>query len=201
MTGPTNPPDDHGAPDDVPRPDGAEPREAHVAFEGEGTGEGEDAGSMEDTLRAELEQVRAQYQRAMADYQNLERRSREERQEVGRFAAADAIRSFLPVLDDLDRAIEHATVDDAGADEAQWVEGVRLVAQKFRGVLGQHGVQEIDALGHPFDPNQHEAVGSAPGPEGQIVHLLQRGYIMKDRVIRPAMVMVGNGDDSAGAGD
>jgi molecular chaperone GrpE len=147
-----------------------------------------------EALQAEVEQVRAQYQRAVADYQNLERRSREERQELGRFVVTDVVRSFLPVLDDLDRAVEAASGE---ADEPAWLEGVRLVAQKFRGVLQHHGVEEIHALGEPFDPNQHEAVGAAAGPEGQVVHLLQRGYVLNERVIRPAMVMVGNGEDAA----
>lgn len=191
MTGPTNPPDDHGAPDDVPRPDGAEPREAHVAFEGEGTGEGEDAGSMEDTLRAELEQVRAQYQRAMADYQNLERRSREERAEIGRIALAGVVIGLLPVLDDLERALEAAKQNPG---DASLREGVQLVAQKFRQALEQQGVTEIEADGKPFDPTCHESVGASPGPEGQVTMVLRRGYALRDRVVRPAMVMVGNGE-------
>ncbi|MEX2374954.1 MAG: nucleotide exchange factor GrpE [Dehalococcoidia bacterium] len=146
-------------------------------------------------LQAEVEQIRAQYQRAVADYQNLERRSREERQEVGRYALTDAIRGFLPILDDLERAIDVAERD---ADDAAWLEGVRLVVQKFHGTLQQHGVEEIHALGQPFDPNHHEAVNFAAGPEGVVVHLLQRGYVLKDRVVRPAIVMVGNGEDAPG---
>ncbi|MQC16639.1 MAG: nucleotide exchange factor GrpE [Chloroflexi bacterium] len=149
-----------------------------------------------EALRTEVEQVRAQHQRAVADYQNLERRSREERQEVGRYALTDAIRGFLPILDDLERAID---VVERDAGDAAWLEGVRLVVQKFHGVLQQYGVEEIHALGQPFDPNQHEAVGSAAGPDGLVVHLLQRGYVLKDRVVRPAIVMVGNGEDEPGA--
>jgi len=149
-----------------------------------------------DALQAEATQLRAQLQRAMADYQNLQRRSREERLEVGRYALGDAIRSFLPVLDDLERAVEAA---EREAETGSWLEGIRLVVQKFRGTLEQHGVEEIHALGQPFDPNQHEAVGAAAGPDGQVVHLLQRGYTLRERVIRPAMVMVGNGEDAPGA--
>ncbi len=149
-----------------------------------------------DSLREQLEEAQASYARARADYANLERRSQEQRLEVGRAALTDAVRGFLPVLDDLLRAIEAA---EGGADEgeAAWLEGVRLVAHKFKTVLEQHGVTEIHALGQPFDPTKHEAVGAAPGPEGMVVHLLQRGYTLRDRVIRPAMVMVGNGDGAA----
>lgn len=156
-------------------------------------------------LQQELEQVRAQYARALADYQNLERRSREDRAEVGRAALAGVVVGLLPVLDDLQRAIEAAdnasdATDDRGMDEASWLEGVRLVAQKFAQTLQQLGMEEIHALGQPFDPNRHEAVGGAPGPDGQVVHLLRRGYLLKGQVVRPAMVMVGNGEADGRAG-
>jgi len=126
----------------------------------------------------------------VADYQNLLRRSREERAEWSAAAVAGAVTAFLPVLDDLERAID-ATPGEQAAEP--WAEGVRLVMQKFRGVLEQNGVTEIHALGKPFDPSKHEAAGSAPGPEGAVVHLVRRGYALGDRVVRPAMVIVGAG--------
>ncbi len=147
-----------------------------------------------DALREELEQTRAQFQRAVADYQNLERRSREGRLEAGRLALGGLVSGFLPVLDDLERALEVAPAESA---DAAWVEGVRLVTQKFTSLLEQHGVREIHALGQAFDPTKHEAAGAAPGPEGQVVHLLRRGYTLQDHVIRPAMVMVGSGEGTA----
>jgi len=153
-------------------------------------------------LQQELEQMRAQYARALADYQNLERRSREDRAELHRSALAGVVLSLLPVLDDLQRAIEAADNAAAGADavgEASWLDGVRLVAQKFGQTLQQMGLEEIHALGQPFDPNKHEAVGGAPGPDGQVVHLLRRGYTLKGQVVRPAMVMVGNGEAAPGS--
>ncbi len=145
-------------------------------------------------LREELEETKQQFLRARADYQNLQRRSQEERQEFGRYQLTSIVLNFLPVLDDLERAIDAASGE--GAEEA-WLEGVRLVQQKFKGVLEAAGVQEIHALNQPFDPEKHEAVGPAPGPEGQVVHLVQRGYMLGDRVIRPAMVMVGSGQAQA----
>ncbi|MCK9487528.1 MAG: nucleotide exchange factor GrpE [Dehalococcoidia bacterium] len=144
-----------------------------------------------DALRAALEQSRAQHARAVADYQNLERRSRERRAEAVRLAMGSLVADFLPVMDDLDRALEAAP---ESTEDAQWVEGVRLVAQKFAQVLAQHGVQEIPALGEAFDPAKHEAVSTAPGPEGQVVQLLRRGYTLHDHVVRPAMVLVGTGE-------
>ena len=143
-----------------------------------------------ESLRADLEAARAAHARAVADYQNLLRRSRDERAEWSAAAVAGAVSAFLPVLDDLERAIDSTPGE---VSEQPWAEGVRLVMQKFRGVLEQSGVTEIHALGKPFDPARHEAAGTAPGPEGAVVHLVRRGYAHGDRVVRPAMVIVGAG--------
>ncbi|GMU40533.1 MAG: protein GrpE [Chloroflexota bacterium] len=144
-----------------------------------------------EALRAALDEARAREARALADYQNLLRRAREERAEIGRIAVADAVAGLLPVLDDLERAVDSAPED---VRDHAFAEGVRLVLQGFRRALEQRGVEEIHALHQPFDPNKHEAVGQAPGPENQVVHLVRRGYAVNDRVIRPAMVMVGSGE-------
>lgn len=69
--------------------------------------------------------------------------------------------------------------------------------QKFRGVLEAAGVTEIEAMGQPFDPERHEAVTTAPGPDGQVIEVMRRGYMLQDRVIRPASVVVGSGEASA----
>ena len=155
-----------------------------------------DAASEEtvESLRAELEQARGAHLRAVADYQNLQRRAQEERAEFGRYQLTASILNFLPVLDDLERAVEspHEDIKDHA-----WVTGVELVMQKFRSVLESAGVTEILALGAAFDPAKHEAVGSAPGPDGTVVRVLRRGYVLNDRVMRAAMVLVGDGDRSA----
>ena len=147
-------------------------------------------------LRAELDLARGAQARAVADYQNLLRRSRDERAEWSAAAVAGAVTAFLPVLDDLERAIE-ATPGEMS--EQPWAEGVRLVMQKFRGVLEQSGITEIHALGKPFDPARHEAAGTAPGPDGSVIHLVRRGYALGDRVVRPAMVIVGAGAPAGAA--
>lgn len=143
-----------------------------------------------ESLRADLDGARAAHARAVADYQNLLRRSRDERAEWSAAAVSGAVSAFLPAIDDLERAID-ATPGEMS--DQPWAEGVRLVMQKFRGVLEQSGVTEIHALGKPFDPVRHEATGTAPGPEGAVVHLVRRGYALGDRVVRPAMVVVGVG--------
>src|SRR5262245_29241590 len=146
------------------------------------------------SLRGELEQARAQQMRALADYQNLQRRAQEERTEFGRYQLTATMMNILPVIDDLERALD--SIHD-GIKDDPWVDGVRLVMQKFRGALDAAGLQEIHALSQPFNPERHEAVGHAPGPEGEVVRVLRRGYTLGDRVIRPAMVMVGDGEGGA----
>ena len=137
---------------------------------------------------AELEQAQA---RAVADYRNLERRTTEGRAELRRLTTASVIINLLPVYDDLVRSIE-AVADDLA--EHEWVAGIELIRDKFRGVLDATGAHEIEALGKAFDPRLHEAMGYATGPEGLVVHVMQSGWAIDEHVVRPAAVMVGNGD-------
>lgn len=148
------------------------------------------------SLEQELEDLRQKYLRAVADYQNLRRRSDEERKEWARYTLTSVVVNYLPVLDDLDRAL--SSVDPEIAQH-RWVEGVRMVERKFRHVLESSGVQPIDADGQPFDPAMHEAISYAPGPEGSVVAVAQAGYQVDGRVIRPARVVVGNGQPAPGA--
>ena len=157
-------------------------------------GAGQPLASERAQLEAELADVRNKYLRAMADYQNLRRRSEEERQELARYTLAALVLNYLPVLDDLSRALDSVDADIAGH---HWVEGVRMVERKFRGVLEASGVRSIAADGAPFDPVTHEAVSYAPGPEGQVIAVVQHGYAIDGKVIRPARVVVGNGHASA----
>ena len=130
----------------------------------------------------------ANWQRAAADMQNLKRRMEQERSEVGRLANASLVINLLPLMDDLERALHEVDVKLAGLT---WIDGIRLIYRKFEAVLQNAGVSEIEADGQQFDPNVHEAIGEAPGEEGKIVSVVQRGYKLGDRVIRPAMVVVG----------
>jgi molecular chaperone GrpE len=147
-------------------------------------------------LEHELEDLRQKYLRAVADYQNLRRRSDEERKEWSRYTLTSVIVNYLPVLDDLDRALASVDADIA---EHRWVEGVRMVERKFRTVLESSGVQPIEAEGMTFDPAVHEAISYAPGPEGSVVAVVQAGYTVDGRVIRPARVVVGSGQPTTDA--
>ncbi|HJP40437.1 MAG TPA: nucleotide exchange factor GrpE [Dehalococcoidia bacterium] len=156
---------------------------------------------LREALATEREQTEAnlrQWQRAAADYQNLKRRSEQEKGESTRFAQIAIVINLLPVFDDLDRAM--ATVD-ASLAGLNWVQGVSAIHRKFAGALQAMDVQEIEADGQPFDPDRHEAMGQAAGEEGKIVHVVEKGYQLGDRVMRPAMVIVGNGEDPGADSD
>lgn len=141
--------------------------------------------------KEESERNLSNWQRSAADFSNFKRRTEEERGLVARFATATLIGRLLGVLDDFDRALESVPED---ADES-WLEGVRLVDRKLRGVLESEGVAPIEAVGRPFDPNFHEAVlheETADHPDNEVIGELQRGYLLHDRVIRPSLVRVAN---------
>lgn len=183
------------------RPTNGDARERHDAHRrderGRGPSRGELIAKLEE-LQQQLEDVREQsdehlrsWQRAAADFSNFKRRTEEDRDIVARFANATLIGKLLGVLDDFDRALEHVPEDV----HEGWVDGVRLVERKLRGVLESEGVTPIEAVGLPFDPNVHEAVVHEPTadhPDNQVIGELQRGYRLHDRVIRPALVRVAN---------
>ncbi|MCU0490563.1 MAG: nucleotide exchange factor GrpE [Chloroflexaceae bacterium] len=133
-----------------------------------------------------------QWLRAAADYKNYKRRTETERAELLRSASGGVILKLLPVLDDFERAIANIPPEVA---ETPWWGGTQLIAQKLRTILESEGVTPIAALDADFDPNLHEAViyEDAPGQEGKVVAELQKGYKLRDRVLRPTMVKVGKG--------
>jgi molecular chaperone GrpE len=136
----------------------------------------------------------AAWQRAQADFINYKRRNEQERKEFGLYANAEMLKKILPVVDDLERALENVPEDIAGHE---WVEGVRLVERKFKSNLDAAGVKQVLALGMAFDPNYHEAVHQEAGPEGVVVGEFQKGYLLNDKLLRPARVVVGNGEEES----
>ena len=162
-------------------------------------GEHDQAASTEDveTLKAQLEEEKkkaegylANWQRAAADFQNYKRRTEQERQEVALLANAALIINILPILDDLERALRNVDAHLAGLT---WVDGIRLIHRKLQAILEASGVKEITTEGQDFDPRYHEATMYGEGEEGKVVAEVQRGYMLGDRVLRPAMVIVGRG--------
>lgn len=128
----------------------------------------------------EKEELKNQVKRAVADYQNLEKRVAEQRQEWARSASKDLIVRLLPVLDTLMLAQKH-TED----------QGIKLSVQQFLQTLKQEGVEQIKTVGEDFDPHTMEGVGQAEGEEGKVVEEVRPGFVLYDKVIRPAQVLVG----------
>jgi molecular chaperone GrpE len=141
--------------------------------------------------KKKAEDYLSKWQRAQADFINLKRRNEQEREEIIKIANAELARSILPALDDLTRALEHI---EAPTVEDSWVEGIGLIERKLRASLESQGIREIKAVGEKFDPNIHEAAMHSRGKEGVVVQELQKGYMLHDRVLRPSMVVVGNGE-------
>lgn len=144
-------------------------------------------------LEREAAENKDQWLRAVADYKNFKRRTEQERADLIRGASAGLILKLLPVLDDLERAIGSVTPELAASP---WYGGFKLIPQKLQTVLESEGVAPIQALGQEFDPNFHEAViyeAAGDGQEGKVVGELQRGYMLRERVLRPTMVKVGQG--------
>lgn len=156
----------------------------------------EDAQSLEQALAEEkqkAEEYLSSWQRAQADFINYKRRTEQERQDFNRFANANLILGLLPVLDDLERALSAMPPKLA---RQKWGEGIRLVERKFKTSLEGQGVRPIKALGEPFDPNFHEALRQDKGKEGIVIEEFQKGYMLGDRVLRPAKVVIGNGEEA-----
>ena len=141
--------------------------------------------------KAKSEEHLYNWQRSAADFNNYKRRTDDERATLTQFSNAVLIGKLLSVLDDFDRALESVPAEAHDA----WIEGIKLVERKLRNVLESEGVTPIEAIGHPFDPNLHEAVAheeTAEVPDNHVIGEVQRGYRLHDRVIRPSLVRVAN---------
>lgn len=133
-------------------------------------------------------------QRERASFINYKRRAEQERAETIQFASSNLLKRLLPIVDDFDRAL--AAIPEEERKNNRWVEGIELIARKLHTVLEQEGVEPIEALGQPFDPNLHEAVAFEDNTEGgdqhedTVAEVFAKGYKLRDRVLRPAMVKV-----------
>ena len=159
--------------------------------ESEGQEITEDLASALEQEKERADRNLANWQRAQADLSNYKKRVDQEKQDLAKFANAALIGSMLNLVDDFQRA--RSTIPDSILGMT-WVEGLFLIERKLGATLEAAGLSEIKALGEDFDPNLHEAVMHGDGPEGKIVEEFQRGYKLHDRVIRPAMVKVGQGE-------
>jgi molecular chaperone GrpE len=144
---------------------------------------------------AKADEYLAGLQRERAEFSNYRRRTAEEREQMLGLAGEDLIRKVLAIADDFDLAIDNRPAE---ITDNAWVEGVAAIDRKLRALLESEGVSQIEAsAGIRFDPREHEAIANVPGSgraEGEIVDVVRRGYRLRDRVIRPALVAVASGE-------
>ena len=138
-------------------------------------------------IQAQADEYKDGWQRAVADFSNYRKRIERENEQIYQNAKGSIIKIYLPILDDLERAMAARPAD------LVWAEGVELIYRKLQGILEAEGVIRIETEGRMFDPNFHEAVSQEPLPgyeSGQIIEAVQQGYMLGERILRPARVRV-----------
>jgi molecular chaperone GrpE len=153
-------------------------------------------------LSAELVETRDRLIRLQADFENYRRRAQREREEAIRYGSQNLFKDLLTTVDNLERAIDHARMG-GGADLENLLQGVELVQKGLVGLMSTHGVEEIDALGRPFDPAVHEAMAQAPDASqapNTVLEVLQKGYKLRDRLLRPARVIISRAAEATDEG-
>jgi len=150
-------------------------------------------GSGLEQAQAEIAELKERLIRSQADFENYKRRMQREKEDLAVYANQKLLLNLLPVLDNLERALTSQPV--AGDEKLR--QGVELTARSFREILAREGVSPIEAVGKPFDPNEHEAVMTEESSEHEdstVIFEFQKGYRLGDRVIRPSMVKVSKKD-------
>jgi len=159
---------------------------------GEAIGESE-AGAVERALRADLERLNDKYLRLAAEFENTRRRHLKEHQDLLNYANENLIKQLLDTVDNLERALGHASDAEEGADKENLREGVALTFRSLMTALERQGVEVIDARGEVFDPRRHEALQTMPSADqatGTVLEVFKKGYLLKGRLLRPAQVIV-----------
>jgi len=168
------------------------------AVNAEADGAAAAAGEEDAALAAELAEARDQVLRAQAEVQNTRRRAEQDVERARKYALERFCSELLPVVDNLERALESASGDDEQLRPI--AEGVELTLKSFLNALGKFNIEPVDPAGEPFDPQFHQAMSSVENPDVEpntVVAVMQKGYTLNGRLVRPAMVMV----SKAAAGD
>ncbi|PSL45035.1 molecular chaperone GrpE [Salsuginibacillus halophilus] len=170
--------------------DEQEVEETKADAEEEASEDADEAVTEEEKLQEEIERWKSYTARVQADYDNFKRRSREEKEAAAKYRAQPLAESLLPVLDNFERAMQTAPESE---EVQNFTQGMDMVYKQLKEALANEGVEEIEAEGYQFDPEVHQAVMQVD-EEGhdsnEVVEVMQKGYLLKDRVIRPAMVKV-----------
>jgi molecular chaperone GrpE len=140
---------------------------------------------------SKVSQLHEQLLRTAADLDNFKKRAAREKQDAIKFANESLLEKLLPVLDNFDMALAAANAENTSIESLR--AGVQMIAQQLKSAMNDAGLQEIDASGQAFDPNFHEAISqqeTANAPEGTVVQQMRKGYRLRDRLLRPASVIV-----------
>lgn len=161
---------------------------------------GQDEGSELDVLSAKLQEYQDQALRAQAEMQNVRRRAEIDVEKAHKFAVEKFVKELLPVADSLEKAVESTEgQENAGELVASIREGVEMTLNLFMNSIKKFNVEQLNPVGEPFDPNQHEAMSMVPAPDAEpnsVVAVVQKGYLLNGRVVRPAMVVVAKAESA-----
>ncbi|WP_273207242.1 nucleotide exchange factor GrpE [Marinobacter subterrani] len=153
-----------------------------------------------DALKAQVQEFQEQMLRSQAEMQNVRRRAEIDVEKAHKFALEKFVKELLPVADSLEKAVESTEgKGDSGELVASIREGVEMTLGLFMSSLKKFNVEQLDPVGEPFDPQQHEAMSMVPAPDAEpnsVVAVVQKGYLLNGRVVRPAMVMVAKAEDA-----
>ncbi len=156
--------------------------------------EPEGSGSEVEALEAKVKEYQEQMLRSQAEMQNVRRRSEIDVEKAHKFALEKFVKELLPVADSLEKAVESTEGhEDAGEVVANIREGVEMTLTLFMNSLSKFNVKQLNPVGEPFDPQQHEAMSMVPAPDAEpnsVVAVVQKGYTLNDRLVRPAMVVI-----------
>jgi molecular chaperone GrpE len=181
--------------DEPERPPARDPGELHTEPVPEGEAEAVAA-----RLREELAEVDDRLLRLQAEFENFRKRALRERQEAAQYGSQNLFKDLVSVVDNLERAIAHAR-ESGGGDLASFLQGVELVQRELLAIFEKNHVTEIEAQGKPFDPSLHEAmaqVESGSVPPNTVIDVLQKGFQLRDRLVRPARVIVAKAPEGSG---
>ena len=153
-----------------------------------------------EALKAQAQEFQEQMLRSQAEMQNVRRRAEIDVEKAHKFALEKFVKELLPVADSLEKAVESTEGhENAGELVASIREGVEMTLNLFMGSLGKFNVVQLNPVGEPFDPQQHEAMSMVPAPDAEpnsVVAVVQKGYTLNDRLVRPAMVVVAKAEDA-----
>ena len=185
--------------DSVEEPKAAKPRAEVGVLDAEPVSEGE-AEAVASRLREELADADDKMLRLQAEFENFRKRALRERQEAVQYGSQNLFKDLVSVVDNLERAIAHAR-ESGGGDLASFLQGVELVQRELLSIFEKNHVTEIEALGKPFDPSLHEAmaqVESGAVPPNTVIDVLQKGFQLRDRLVRPSRVIVAKATEGSG---